>query len=71
MAFDQTIYSVIESELAVNVCVNLTFPSFDILDEVVEVKVYADSNSMYLPPDPNFASELTIFLRKTIYTLVG
>ena len=61
MAFDETIYSVIESELAVSVCVNLTSPRLgvvDILDEVVTVKVYADSNSMYLPPDPNFASEL-------------
>ena len=61
MAFDETIYSVIESELAVSVCVNLTSPRLgvvDILDEVVTVKVYNDPNSMYLPPDPNFASEL-------------
>ena len=66
MAFDQTIYYVIESELAVSVCVNLTFPreGVDILDEVVTVKVYNDSNSMYLPPDPNFASESVILAEK-------
>ena len=66
MAFDQTIYYVIESELAVTVCVNLTFPSFDILEEVVEVRVYNDPNSMYLPPDPNLASELVILAENDI-----
>ena len=40
VAFVQTTYTVLESEGPVEVCVNLTRPGFDILDEPVRVRVY-------------------------------
>ena len=50
-------YTVAESSGAVEVCVNLTFPRSDILDEQVTVLVYHNDNSIYLPPTPALASK--------------
>ena len=50
-------YIVDESVGAVNVCVNLTQPNIDILDETVNVYVIDDPSSMYIPPGAPLASE--------------
>ena len=57
MAFVETVYTVDESVSAVNVCVNLTKPEIDILDERVQVFVIDHSSSMYIPPGGPLASE--------------
>ena len=54
----ETTYTVDESVGAVNVCVNLTQPLFDILDERVNVYVIDYSRSVYIPPGAPLASEL-------------
>ena len=53
----ETTYTVDESVGAVNVCVNLTRPLFDILDERVNVFVIDNSSSVYIPPGAPLASE--------------
>ena len=58
MAFVETVYTVDESVGAVNVCVNLTKPDIDILDETVRVFVIDKSSSVYIPPGSPLASEL-------------
>ena len=50
-------YTVQESVGAVNVCVNLTRPTRDILDESVNVFVIDDPSSIYIPPGAPLASE--------------
>ena len=57
VAFVETTYTVDESVGAVNVCVNLTRPLFDILDERVNVFVIDYPNSVYIPPGAPLASE--------------
>ena len=57
VGFDQTMYTVVESAGSVEVCVNLTFPPHDILDEQVTVLVFHDDSSIYVPPNPTFASK--------------
>ena len=57
MAFVETVYTVDESVGAVNVCVNLIKPEFDILDETVQVFVIDNSSSVYIPPGGPLASE--------------
>ena len=52
----ETTYTVDESVGAVNVCVNLTRPMVDILDERVNVFVIDYPSSVYIPPGP-LASE--------------
>ena len=52
----ETTYTVDESVGAVNVCVNLTRPLFDILDERVNVFVIDNSSSVYIPPGAPLAS---------------
>ena len=54
----ETTYTVDESVGAVNVCVNLTRPMIDILDERVNVYVIDNSRSVYIPPGAPLASEL-------------
>ena len=46
VAFVETVYTVDESVGAVNVCVNLTKPDIDILDETVTVFVIDNSSSV-------------------------
>ena len=58
MAFVETEYTVDESVSAVNVCVNLTKPDIDILNETVRVFVIDNSSSLYIPPGGPLASEL-------------
>ena len=54
----ETVYTVDESVAAVHVCVNLTKPDIDILDETVTVFVIDNSSSVYIPPGGPLASEL-------------
>ena len=58
VAFVRTTYTADESVGAVNVCVNLTKPDIDILDERVQVFVLDNSSSVYIPPGGPLASEL-------------
>ena len=53
-------YTVVESAGSVEVCVNLTHPPDDILDEQVTVLVFHNDSSIYVPPNPTFASKLFI-----------
>ena len=55
--FVETTYTVDESVGAVNVCVNLTRPMIDILDERVNVFVIDYPSSVYTPPGAPLASE--------------
>ena len=57
MAFVQTFYTVVEGEQQVEVCVNLTEPQVDILDEYVRVEAFDDDTSVYIPPGAVLASE--------------
>ena len=50
-------YTVDESMPAVIVCVNLTQPSRDILDETVNVYVIDNSSSVYIPSGAPLASK--------------
>ena len=52
-----TTYTVDESVGEVSVCVNLTDPMIDILDETVNVFVIDDSSSIYIPAGAQLASE--------------
>ena len=58
VAFVETAYTVDESMSALNVCVNLTQPLTDILDETVNVYVIDDSHSIYIPSDATLASKI-------------
>ena len=49
MAFVETVYTVDENVGAVNVCVNLTRPEVDILEETVNVFVIDNPSSVYIP----------------------
>ena len=53
----KTMYTVVESDGAVEVCVNLTRPMRDILDERVRVEVFNNESSIYIPLDAVIASE--------------
>ena len=57
VAFVEKIFTVDENVGAVNVCVNLTYPMRDILDETVNVFVIDNSSSIYIPPGAPLASE--------------
>ena len=57
VGFVETIYTVAESVGTQEVCVELTQPSFDILDEFVVVEVYDFPSSVVIPEDVTLASE--------------
>ena len=57
VALVETTYTVDESVGSVSVCVNLTRPEVDILDETVNVFVVDNSSSVYIPPGSPLASE--------------
>ena len=57
VGFVETTYTVDESVGAVEVCVNLTRPMIDILDERVNVFVIDYPSSVYIPPGAPLASE--------------
>ena len=56
VAYVQTTYTVLESEGHVDVCVNLSFPEMDILDETLRVEAVYDVDSAYIPPGAVLAS---------------
>ena len=56
--FVETTYTVDESVGAVLVCVNLTQPAVDILEETVNVLVIDNSSSVYIPDGAPLASKL-------------
>ena len=60
IAFVETIYTVTESEGEVEVCVNLTHPPQDILDETVRVNVFNNKGSVYIPDGAEIASKLKL-----------
>ena len=53
----ETIYTVPESVGSVEVCVNLTKPQFDILEEFVVVEVTDFPSSVVIPANVALASE--------------
>ena len=57
VAFVETIYRVPEDVGTVEVCVNLTQPEFDILDEFVIVEVFDFPSSVVIPSNATLASE--------------
>ena len=57
VSFAEKTYTVDENVGAVNVCVNLTYPMRDILDETVNVFVIDDPSSIYIPTGAPLASE--------------
>ena len=61
VAFVETTHTVDESVGAVNICVNLTQPMTDILDETVNVFVIDDSSSIYIPDGAPLASQLMLY----------
>ena len=56
VAFMEKTYTVDESVGGVNVCVHLTLPMRDILDETVNVFVIDDPSSIYIPTGAPLAS---------------
>ena len=53
----KTSYTVFENVGTVEVCVNLTEPQIDILNEEVYVMVFNDPNSVYIPAGGILASK--------------
>ena len=49
MAFVRTLHTVDESVGSVEVCVNLTHPNVDILDEFILLRVIDHPDSIYIP----------------------
>ena len=60
VAFVETMYTVTESEGQVEVCVNLTRPRQDILEETVIVNVFNNKSSVYIPDGAVIASMLNL-----------
>ena len=58
VSFEKTVYEVVERDEIVEVCVILTQPDYDILDNSVNVEVYVDGGSIYIPSNVNRASKL-------------
>ena len=57
VGFYQTMYTALESAGSVEVCVNLTHPPHDIFEEQVTLIVFHNDSSIYVPPNPTFASK--------------
>ena len=66
MRFVETAYTITEGEGDVEVCVNLTRPTTDILDNFVGVDVYRDDTSLYVPSDVMLASELRKYMCRSL-----
>ena len=56
----ETVYTVSEDVGSMDVCVNLTQPQVDILEEYVVVEVIDFPSSVYIPGDATLASELLL-----------
>ena len=63
VAFVETSYTVFENVGTVEVCVNLTEPQIDILNEEVYVMVFNDLNSVYIPAGGIRASKSSYLIR--------
>ena len=61
VAFVETIYTVSEDVGLVEICVNLTQPQVDILDEFVVVEVIDFPSSVYVPANATLASESLLY----------
>ena len=55
--FVETTYTVTECEGQVEVCVNLTQPQTDILDEVIYLDIIRNDTSRYIPEGSPLAGE--------------
>ena len=62
VGFVETIYTVPESVCSVEVCVNLTRPTFDIFEEFVVVEVYDFPSSVVIPANVILASEPALYM---------
>ena len=60
-------YTVVESAGSVEVCVNLTHPPDDIFDEQVTVLVFHNDSSIYVSPNPIFASKQFLTILSDCY----
>ena len=58
VSFVETVYTVVEPDEIFEVCVILTQPDTDILDNSVNVEVFVDDDSIYIPSNVNKASKL-------------
>ena len=58
VSFVETVYTVVERDEIVEVCVSLTQPETDILDNAINVEVFVDDESIYIPSNVNKASKL-------------
>ena len=67
VGFVETIYTVPESVGSVEVCVNLTKPQIDILDEFVVVEVYDFPSSVLIPANVTLASEPVYMLVNLVF----
>ena len=67
--FINTAYTVLESVGQVEVCVNLTQPQRDILDETITINVYDDPLSLYIPSTAILASKSIYIVYVHIYVL--
>ena len=56
VGFVETVYTVSEGVGSVEVCVNLTQPQVDILEEFVVVDVFDFPSSVYIPANATLAS---------------
>ena len=59
-------YTVTESEGQVEVCVNLTHPSYEILDEILRVNVFNNESSVYIPDNAEVASMLNLHVSEGV-----
>ena len=72
VGFVQTTYTVLENAGSVEVCVQLTRPLTDILDETVRVSVVDYSSSVYIPAGAALASKTAVLythLIEVYYTM--
>ena len=58
--FVRTTYTVLETAGSFEVCVNLSRPVKDVLDETVVVSIIDNRNSSAIPPDALFASKFPL-----------
>ena len=62
VGFLETMYNISEGVGSQEVCVILTHPQTNILDESVVVEVYDFPSSIYIPADVTLASELLLYV---------
>ena len=55
--FEETVYEVVESDGRVEPCVILTQPDTEIFENSVNVEVFVDDDSIYIPRNSHMASK--------------